>query len=79
MGRTLQRNLGPVTALTAAQWTDQTAGGDPAVCCPSCGRVADLDLRVIHGNVIGRWRCPYEDCTFQDWLSLEAWAEEVLR
>jgi hypothetical protein len=80
VGLTLQRNLGPVTSLTARQWTAETLTGEPAICCPNCARVSDLEFPVYHGGVVSQiWSCPYADCSFVDYLTLEAWGEDVLR
>jgi hypothetical protein len=80
MGHRLQRNLGPVTALTAGQWTDQTATGAPAVCCPKCARVSEIEFGVHVGGVVSQiWSCDFADCPYQDYLTLEAYGEEVAR
>ena len=81
MARVLQRNLGPVQALTHGQWTDQTVSGDPAVCCPGCGQISDLDQSVDErsGRVQYVWACPSQSCGFVEFLVLEAFAEEVAR
>lgn len=79
MGLRLQRNLGTAGALTPGQWTDRTASGAPAVCCPACGGVSEIEGPIDRsGTVNRRWTCPHISCSFRDWLSLEAWLEEVL-
>ena len=80
MGLRLARNLGPVSHLTAGQWTDETASGKPAVCCPACAEVSELEHRVLTGGIVSMvWACPAERCPFVDFLTLEAWGEEVPR
>jgi len=80
VGTTLQRNLGPVQHLTARQWTAETTSGDPAVCCPTCERVFDLEFGVHVGGVVSQIvSCPYADCPFVDYLTLESYGEEVAR
>lgn len=79
MGDTLQRNLGPVSHLTARQYTIATPTGDPVVCCPKCERASDLDCGVHIGGVVAQiWSCPYADCPFQDYLTLEDWGLDVV-
>lgn len=80
MGQRLQRNLGPVTHLTPSQYTVETASGDPAICCPKCGGISDLEFSVLVGGVVSQiWSCPYVSCPFVDYLTLESYGEEVLR
>lgn len=82
MGLRLQRQLGPVQHLTPGQWTIETASGRPAIRCPACGGISDLDEahRVLTGGVVSPiWSCPFASCAFQEFLSLEAYGEAVLR
>lgn len=80
MAQTLQRNLGPVSHLTAKQYTVETATGDPVVCCPKCGGLSDLELGVHVGGVVAEeWKCPCVGCPFKAFLHLESWGEEVAR
>ena len=82
MGQTIQRHLGPVQSLLAAQWTELTASGRPAICCPKCGRASDLPLesRVLQGGEVSPiWSCPWEGCPAMMFVKLEAWGEPVLR
>lgn len=78
MGLRLARNLGPVAHLTAGQYTVETVSGEPAICCPACGGVSDLEFGVHVGGVVSQiWSCPYASCPFQDYLTLESWMEPV--
>jgi hypothetical protein len=80
MGLRFSRFLGNAQALSPQEWSDATASGRAAVCCPTCGAVAELepDKHVVsrHGKVTPAWRC---GCGFVEWLELEAYGEEVLR
>jgi hypothetical protein len=79
MGLTIRRNLGPVSHLEPSEYTLETASGRPALACPSCGGISDLELDVFDdGTVAGRWACPFESCPLVDYLHLEAWREEVV-
>lgn len=78
MGVRLQRHLGPVGSLEPAQWTFETASGSPAICCPGCGGVSDVDdLKAIDsgGRITPAWSCPTVTCPFFDYVTLEGWAE----
>lgn len=81
MGACFPRHLGSATTLDPQQWTDATASGKPAVCCPACGQVAEIDgpSHVVsrQGKVTPRWKC--DACSYQEWIELEAFGEEVLR
>lgn len=80
MGLRLQRCLGPVGCLTPGQYTIETASGEPAVCCPGCSFVSDLDTGVHVGGVVAQiWSCPYAACSFCDYLTLESWGEDVAK
>lgn len=77
MGVRFARNLGPVTALTGAQYTTETISGRPALCCPSCGSIVDLDAKYDvdgGGRVTPAWKC-HETCSFFDWVVLGEWSE----
>lgn len=79
MGIRLARNLGPVAHLTAGQWTAETASGHPAVSCPACSEVSELEQRVLVGGIVSMvWSCPSDACPFMEFLSLEAWNEPVV-
>lgn len=79
MGLRLARNLGPVSHLTPGQWTAETASGLPAICCPKCSGVSDLEHRVLTGGVVSMvWACSGEGCSYVDFISLEAWGELVV-
>lgn len=80
MGVRLNRLLGPVQALVAGQWTDRTASGREAWCCPACGSIADLPEthRVLRGGVVAPVvACANKACPFLDFLTLESHGEEV--
>lgn len=77
----INRHLGPANTLDAKQWTDRTASGLPAICCPGCAAVADLSpvysVNAQSGRVgPGRWSC--DGCSFRDYIELEAFGEDVL-
>lgn len=79
MGRTLQRLLGPVRALDRGQYTTETVSGRPAICCPECGDISELDdiHRILPGGLVTPlWPCV--ECAFADWIVLEASDEPVL-
>lgn len=81
MGVCFPRHLGSVGTMDPQQWTDLTASGRPAVCCPSCAAVAEVGgpTHVVsrQGRVTPRWKC--EACGWQEWVELEAYGEEILR
>lgn len=76
----LQRHLSSLYSLQPGQWTDETPTGKPAVCCPSCGQVSDLDAYTVRGGGILTpiWSCPYV-CPAIEFLTLADWDEAVLR
>jgi hypothetical protein len=79
VGLTIQRNLGPVGHLSPRQYTRETASGDPAICCPRCSRVFELEFGVHVGGVVSQIvSCPFADCPFVDYLTLESWNEPVV-
>ena len=81
VGARLVRHLGVATRLSKGEWSDRTASGRPAVCCPDCGEIAEIEYpnEVSNdGRVRFRWACPSERCGFIDFLYLEAYREEVL-
>lgn len=80
MARCLRRNLGPIGHLEPSEYTKETATGIPAVSCPACGNVSDLECEVSSVGVVAKeWHCPWPMCGFRSWLTLESFAEEVLR
>lgn len=44
--------------------------------CPECGRTCSLldhtiaDDGAVHPSLV----CPYDDCSFHEWVKLEGWA-----
>lgn len=82
MGLTIRRNLGPVSHLEPEEYTVETVYGDPALRCPSCGGISDLDLDTYEvfrdGTVAPRWVCPFASCPLVEFISLEAWLEPVV-
>ncbi len=81
MGVRLQRHLGRVEQLLPGQYTVETASGRPAICCVGCGTISDLPEthRVTGGGiVVPVWSCPSRACPFMDFLSFEAWGEDVV-
>lgn len=55
----------------------ETASGKPAVSCPGCGQVDEIEPeRVKNGIVVGIWMCPSTACPYIEWLSLDAWNDE---
>jgi hypothetical protein len=83
VGQRLSRFLGPAGSLDPGQWSDFTASGGPAVCCPGCGAIVELqaDKHVVsrEGKVTPAWRCAEETCGVVEWIELEAYGETVLR
>jgi hypothetical protein len=43
--------------------------------CPGCGKVASMSQHTIEpdGTVSPSAVCPYEGCTFHQWIRLEGW------
>lgn len=79
MSTRLNRNLGPVSRLSPGEYTTETVSGDPALSCPSCGGVSDIEFEVHDtGRVSQIFSCPYASCPFVDYIDLEAWDEEVV-
>lgn len=81
MGLRLNRHLGDVRSLDAGQWTDRTASGKPAIACPGCGSISEIDdTHTISpdGLVTPIWSCASQACPLMEWIALEAWAEEVV-
>jgi hypothetical protein len=79
MAETLRRNLGPISHLDPGEYTLSTASGDPAVRCPKCGGISDLEIKVLAGGgVADFWSCPFASCSFQSYLVLESHDEPVL-
>lgn len=83
MGSRLNRNLGPVSALVAKEWTSETATGIPAICCPGCEAIVDFDVaayQITHEGVIApKWSCGFPSCSYREWITLGDFGEEVLR
>lgn len=79
MGRRLQRNLGPVRALTPGQWTFSDRDRIPTISCPACGAISEVDDIFGSGVVRYRWACPVESCSFRDYLSLDDFDRYVPR
>ncbi len=74
MGVTIPRFLGPVCDLEQGEYTKDTASGEPAVSCPSCGTIQEIDPQRHStwgdGRVTPIWSC--ERCSFMDWINLES-------
>lgn len=75
MALVLKRLLGPAIRLSAGEWSSETASGKPAIACPSCGEIAEVDRVLDGGLVSGVWSCPSEHCAVMEFLQLEAWGE----
>jgi hypothetical protein len=84
MGVRLQRHLGPVESISAAQFhthLDKHTPGrmcDVAICCPACGGVSEVpETHAIDtdGRVTPAWKCPTPTCPFFDYLTLDTWGE----
>jgi hypothetical protein len=74
-----ERHEGPTLSLLPKQWTDQTASGKPAVMCPCCGGVYELEVGLgeTHtvrgaGIVTPIVSCPYV-CPFIEFVTLADW------
>jgi hypothetical protein len=82
VGLRLRRCLGPVPHLAPAEYTVETASGDPAICCPACGEATDLDMkthRVLPGGMVSPiWSCPLSSCAYQGFNTLESYGEPVV-
>lgn len=82
MGVRLRRNLGPVSHLEPGEYTTETRDEQPAICCPGCGGISDLDIDTheafVDGVVAPIWACPFVSCPLIEFISLEAWREEVV-
>jgi hypothetical protein len=81
MGKRLARNLGPVTALQAAEWTSETVTGAPAICCPGCAAIVDFDAERFQidlaGHVAPRWSCAGPLCSYREWITLSGFGEDA--
>ena len=56
--------------------TRPEAGGRSAmVACPGCGQLASLSEHAIaaDGTVSPSLICPYDGCSFHEWVRLEGW------
>jgi hypothetical protein len=83
VGLTIQRNLGPVSHLSPRQYTVETASGKPAICCPGCGEVSEIDVggahRVLTGGMLSPiWSCPYATCPLIEFIYLDDFDEPVV-
>ena len=78
MAHVLKRLLGPAKCLCPGEWSAETASGYPAVACPDCGAIDELDEHRVAagGEVSPVWKC--QTCNGLTFLRLEAWGEEVL-
>lgn len=79
MGLRLQRFLGPPMHMTAGQWTDRTASGRPAIACPGCGGISELEPpHEIFGAGIVKyvWSCPMPPCPIMEFISLGSYSDE---
>ena len=77
MGLRLMRVMSPATHLNRAQWTMETASGNPALSCPACGQVDEIEPgRIKSGVVVGIWMCQSQSCPYVEWLTLDAWNDE---
>ncbi len=77
MGISLSRCLGPVEHLSSGEFTIETASSKPAVSCPICGTVTEIDpMYTIHpgGKVTPIWSC--HRCPFLDWITLDSIGEK---
>lgn len=80
MGARLQRNLGPVSHLEPGEYTVETRDELPAVSCPACGGISEIEFGVHVGGVVSQiWSCHYASCPFVDYLTLESWGLEVVK
>ncbi len=74
MGIVLPRFMGPVTDLQAGEYTKETASGEPAVCCPLCSEISEIDPEKYtterDGKIVPMWRCPCCPCI--EWISIES-------
>ncbi len=71
----VKRSLGPVTALLAGEWTDQTVSGRPAVSCPQCETIEEVDVLEPGGRAVLACR----RCGVLGPVVLADYQEEVLR
>ncbi len=77
MGLTIQRLLGPPTALEPGQYTRAT--GATIVCCPLCDAIEPIGETYTidtSGRVMPAWVCPHCPCV--EHLVLESFSEEVV-
>lgn len=79
MGVRLRRLLAPATKLSPGEWSAETASGYPAMSCPCCGAIAELDEHVVSvgGDVRPIFSCPSPACPFMDFVELSAWNDEA--
>jgi hypothetical protein len=67
-----ERHEGPTVSLLPKQWTDRTASGKPALMCPCCGGVFELEeTHTVRGAgiVTPIVACPYA-CPFIEYVTL---------
>jgi hypothetical protein len=79
--RLLLRHLSTVQTMSPGEWTNETATGKPAIACPECGGISELELpHVVRGGgiVTPIWSCPYI-CPAMEFITLVDWDEAVLR
>lgn len=76
------RILGRVEHLQPGQWTEETASGRPAICCASCGGIADLPETHTAGEkgyVVPERECLYATCGVVELVQLVDYGEDILR
>ena len=72
----LQRHLGPVASIEPGQWTAETASGRPAVCCPACSAVDEVEGEIaVDGTVQRAYRCQSGECSFHEWVLLDSFGD----
>jgi hypothetical protein len=70
----IERLDAPVAALAPGQYTVQTASGRPAICCPGCGGIEELEAPIdARGAVAEAFKCVTPTCRFFDRVDLVAW------
>jgi hypothetical protein len=87
VGVRLQRHLGALRGLEAGMWLADP--GWPSlveqsifVSCPGCGgihKISDTHSIAINGRIAPIFSCPTVTCSFQSFLELEAYGEEVIQ
>ncbi len=77
MATIFNRHLGTVYDLSGKMWTNRTASGELAICCPQCEAISELtDGHKVQrdGIVMPRWTCP--SCSWRDFVWLGSHGEE---